>query len=521
MELMWFSQDTWFLAAQETSFAWLIGRRLEKLRASIRAMRRTAFVILAACGGQAAAPRPPEPPPAAAGYPATRFVPAQPTYVLAAASMRDFQRTASGMLDSLGAAQETSQLLSRLLAVDPLSPDQTGAMGVDPDGGVAMFSEDLEPTIVVHLSSPDATHTFFDQQRDRGMRARSQIVDGTEVSTAHIGAGLDVSWAIDHDWMWVHFGSAGHGDDVTWFQHSHHPGAQTWALDWGFASKLGEQLKAKAGRVLGFIDPRALIDRLGKRAGGALACVNVARAIEHVGLALDGDTDHVDVKVAFDVGADHAAAIQRAVLPPPPGWEAAFHAAPVALELNLDLDAFIDFIQPCADAADVNLRDAHRDGVRALRLGVVSVDPDATWGTGAISAELHDRGVVTKLLDQIPMRSHFESDRAFGAFHGHRIKIPFKGTIDYVIDDHLTAIAVGEGVLDQLVAGVPTAAPPAMALDLRPAAMPAANWKWLLEMANAPGAAGFLDHLSTWRDAHIGLTVQADSLVLELSGNRK
>jgi hypothetical protein len=400
-----------------------------------------------------------------------------------------------------------------MLGVDPLSTDVATKLGVDLDGGMAVFSDELEPTLVVHLTAPDATRAFFAKRT-----AQPATVDGAQVFTAHAFGHIDVAWAIDRDWLFVHVAPT--GGDTAWFTRSHHPHAQGWDVNWGFATKLGEQLKTKAGKLLGFVDPRALIEKLGKRAGAALACARVVEPIQRVGLALDGDLHHVDVRAAFDVGA-HAADVQRAVLPPPPGWNAAFDSAPVAVELNLDLDSFQDWLQPCADLVNIDLRDAHRDGVRAVRLALASVDPDATWGSGALSADLRDTKPIMSLLDKIPMRSILEREHTFGSLRGHRVSIPTRGSIDYVVEPHDAIAAVGEGLLEKLVAGTPPAQPAAIAIDVRPAAMPSAKWKWLLAQLDVKHPDRVVDQLTAWRDAHLGLAVEGQSLVLNLSGTRK
>ena len=459
-------------------------------------MRWPALVLLAACGGQAATVRSPEPQPAAAapGFAATRWVPEHPTYLLASRSLSDLLAAWATVRPELAAA------LRR----------QAVAAGLDLDGGAAVFSEDVDPTAVVHLRDPAKARDLL------GRFARGPCADG--VCGLDLGATTRVSWAIDGDWIWLHVGPAG-AAPATWLAHSRHHGPAAWLADWSFARRLGARLHAGAGQVLGFIDPRALFERVSHRAAAALACARVVRPIERVGFAAGADLSHADVRVAFDVGAS-AADVQRAVLPPPPGWDAVFGAAPLEIQLNLDLDAFADWLQPCADLAGIDLRSAHAEGLRAFRLGVASVDSDASWGTGAVAIDQRDPARAQELLDQIPLRSHLEHDRDFGSHHGHRLAIPFKGTIDYVLEDHLAMLALGDDVLARLVTGVPAGPPPAIAIDVRPAALPEATWQALLDRLDIHAGA-VLDLLASWRDLHLGLEVDHEDVVLELSGNRK
>src|SRR5262245_35399851 len=97
----------------------------------IRAMRLAllSVAVSVACGGSRAVSGP-----GAAGepafpeYAATRWIPAKPSYVIAARSVADAQRALRDVVDSLGMfvgadARGLSQALDGVLAVDPLSPD--------------------------------------------------------------------------------------------------------------------------------------------------------------------------------------------------------------------------------------------------------------------------------------------------------------------------------------------------------------------------------------------------------------
>ncbi|HEU4614273.1 MAG TPA: hypothetical protein VFS15_19395, partial [Kofleriaceae bacterium] len=107
-----------------------------------------ALVLAAGCGGKQAA-GPAGPPAVAAAFPAARWIPANPTYVLAARTMRDAQRAFGDVVDTFGMAVgaesgEISAMLTQVLAVDPLSAEAVARIGIDLDGGVAMFSEEVE-----------------------------------------------------------------------------------------------------------------------------------------------------------------------------------------------------------------------------------------------------------------------------------------------------------------------------------------------------------------------------------------
>lgn len=488
-------------------------------------MKRVASLgVLAMACGPAAAPHGPTPPgalpPSAAVYPATRWVPDKPTYVMAAKSMTDFQGALASALDTLGLpfggdAREAEQALQDLIATDPLSADAMSALGVDLSGGVAMFSEDVDPTFVVKLAAPDAFAQFIDQQRGRGLVTRSVQVDSTELFTASLGGGAAVSWAIDQGWLWVHFRLLG-SDDTSWFTHSAHPAGASWSADWAWAERAGA---AAAKRVVGWIGARDLFATIGRRVPAALACVKLAAPIGRVALDLDGDLAHATVGFTIDLGGD-ARAFEQHILPPPPGWAAAAAQAPLSVQWNLDLDAVAQWVAPCAAVFGENLA-GELHGFRAARALLQTFDPDAMSGTGVVAVDASSTRLFAQLLDQIPLRSTLESSRKFGPWSGKHLSIPFKGAIDYVLTDHLAIAAMGDGMLERIATGTSGAAPPVMAIDLLPPKLPAATWAWLLEAADIHHPKRVVEHLQAWSEAHLDAVIDHDSLVIQLSGKRR
>src|SRR3954462_14671254 len=169
-------------------------------------MRRALVIalVVAACGGH----QTPGGRAASAPFPGGQFVPARPTYVIAAHTFRDAQLAFYDVMDIWGMAvggemAEAQSGLQGILGVDPFSPDSVASIGVDLKGPMVAFSEDVDPTVVVHLANPTAMTAFLDKERAR-MRTTSTVVDGVEVFSGSIEAELTISWAIDKDWMWLH-----------------------------------------------------------------------------------------------------------------------------------------------------------------------------------------------------------------------------------------------------------------------------------------------------------------------------
>jgi hypothetical protein len=484
-------------------------------------MRKLAWILaIAACGSSPKTAQQPAGAPVA-DLTISRWVPAHPTYLVASTKLRDAQRAARGALDSLGMlagtdAAATSKILEFVLAVDPLNEAPATQLGVDLDGGFAMFSEDIDPTFVVHLTAPDALAAFFDKQRQRGMITQSVMSDGVEVFTTKLADQVRASWAIDHDWAWIHFAFAG-APSSEWFEHSHKAAdAASWAADWAWA----KAKHAGSAGLTGFVRLKDLVAAAGTRAKNAAKCARLVEPIGRMSFSIDADLHGASGRLAIELGAS-AHDVASHVLAPPPGWAAAAGNAALSLQMNLDVAALAAWMQPCADTFGMDLAQLQQFGVRGGRVLLLGLDPDEPSGTGAVSVDLATKAVIAKLLDQIPMRSHLEKDKQFGSHAGHHVAVPFVATFDYVLEDNLAVAAMGDGVLDQLFApSAPAAgAPPLFAVDVAPAKLSAKAWEWLLDKANFHDAKRFVERLQHWHDGHLAIAIDGDALVLDAAGH--
>nr|HEX4317652.1 hypothetical protein [Kofleriaceae bacterium] len=492
-------------------------------------------VTLAACGGATPGGHAAIPATGAAGYPATRWVPASPTYLLAAPTVGDAQRGFRDLLDGIGTVfggghADIGHKLESVLGVDPLRDEATANIGVDQASGIAIFSEGLNPTIAVHLAQPELLQQFFDAQRQRGMSTQSIVVDGAEVVTARISSDLHVSWAIVDGWWLVHFQIAELGDDgVAWLAHAR-AGRGDWAAAWDAA----QQLAAAHGvtpEIAGFGNLAAMVKTVTDRVPAALACAQLVSPVQRVSFAIDGDGHHAGGHVALELGPA-AQGVRAAVLAPPAGWTAATANAPLAVQWNLDVAAVTRWLAPCARAigAGTDLAALSSPGVRAARGVVKAFDPaDTEHDAGAVVLDVSDTRMVTEMLDRVPLRKQLEGDRTFGPYAGHSLGIPTFGRIDYVLTDKLAMVAMGDGLLAQIATGATAGAgaahePPLIAVDVAPPALPEDAWVSLMDLVvgDVLGAhraiAGEMMH---WRDGHVALTLDGSALVISASGNRR
>lgn len=443
-------------------------------------------------------------------FPGSRWVPANPTYLLTAASFREAQASFAASIDVLGMAvggepAEASAAFQQMLGVDPLNIDAVAQIGVDVAGPVIVFSEDVDPTFVVHLSDPAALQAFLDRQR-QGLRMTSQVADGIEVFSATIDSDLQLSWAVDKDWLWIHFATVSQ-PFVAWFEHSHRAAPETWTTAWDWAQK-----QTRAQGLTGFVQLRELMAAMTSRAQQLQACAQQLQTVERVGISIASDGKSIDARLIIQTPS------RPAVWTAPPGWSAASKGMPIALQWNVDVQAAGQWLQPCVGENVAGELAPY--GVRTIRAFVQSLDPDDKEGVGAIAADLSSKRFIDAQLDQVPMRSRLERERQFGIYKGKHLSVPFVATVDYVLSDKLFIAAMGDGVLTKLGTGTPEVAPIAT-VDVIPSGMPVGTWTWLFEQIGAPNPKRFAQRLQGWQQLHVGARHDGNALLIEAVGTRR
>lgn len=504
-----------------------IGRQLRGLRGTFAAMRLAILAALAiGCGAHAGSSSLPQP---AAAPAATRWVPDRPTYLMASPMIGDAQRNLRDVIDALSIVSgveldELAAVAQGLVGVDVLHAEPLAAIGIDVGGSWAVFSEDISPTFVVHLTAPDKMKAFLERQRARGLPVQTATVDQVEVASAELIGGLSIAWAVDGEWMWIHLAlpGTGTGDATRWFTASHHPHTAGWSDSWAWASRAA----GAAAGVVGFFDLHGAVANAVSRLPAAVACAKLAPSLGRVGFSLQGDEHHIATRLAIEIGPTDG--LVRHVLAPPSGWPAAAARAAVAAQWNLDLTAAVDYLRPCLGATGGQLAMLDESGVRTARGMLLGFDPDHASGTGAVAFDLTNPAFFAHQLDRIPLRSTLERAQSFAGHKGGTIDIPFSVTIEYVLEQGLMVAALGEGLVAQVLAPGAAGPPPIFALDVSPPAMSAEAWGILLQalvehrLPGSPGPAAkrAAAHLLRWRTAHVAVTAEAGELVLTASGDR-
>jgi len=477
-------------------------------------------VVLLACGGKRGGETAPPGSAAVRAYPATRWIPAKASYAIAARTVRDAQQGVRDLIDTFGVlgdvtVTELSAELSQLLLVDPLSPDAVTHIGIDLEGGFAMFSDAYNPTVVVRLASEPAFRAFIDRRTN--LELQSVVVDGTEVFTAPLPDGLRISWAVADAWLWVHVALPDIPDDgATWFSASRKPGAPTWGADFE-AAKGGAEPP-----VVGFVDAARLVADVQARVPEVAQCFGALQVsgIGKLGVALAGDTKQANARLALDVGP-LAPAIAAAVLPIPEGFGAATAQVPIAAQWNIDLAAARAKLDPCVRLFGADLRAIDELGIRAARGYLRTFDPDDRDGTGAVSLDLTHKDFFAAKLDDIPLRSTLERKRTFGPYAGKSISIPMFLTVDYVLTDQVALAGIGDGQLLTMIGKGGATKGPLFEVAVQPLGLSVESWTALFELLDIDHAKRVAERLQRWREARVNLTIDGSRLVLAASGTRR
>jgi hypothetical protein len=451
-------------------------------------------------------------------FAAARYVPAQPTYVLSARSVRDLQRTVRDVADSfggvLGGARALSEWTQHTMGFDVLGEDSLLYLGIDLGANVAVFSEELTPTIVVHLGAPETFAAFIDHARSIGLKTSSIVVDGIELSTASLPGHAAISWGVAGNDLWLHFADQ---DDhaTTWFQHSRAPTGTAWLADWAWATA------NQPGPVHGLVRVHDLL-AIAQRFVPALAsCAAVIAPIARASITTDGDGHRSAGWISLDLGAAAAGALASHVLPIPEGWQAATGSAALAVQWNLELGSVIDSVSACVPWVAPDLFTGSMDGIRAGRAAVLSFAPQNLDVTAAASVELSNHKLADSLLDKVPARRLIEHDHTFGPLAGHTIAVPSMPTVDYVLTDKQALVGVGDGLLAKVIGHGGTVTGPLASLDIRPDAMSMDAWTAGLRLVLPYASREVSMLLSWWKSGHLELRLDGTKLVLEARGERR
>jgi len=495
----------------------------------VRALALLAAAGLA-CGHAPPTGAPPRAQPIVAAYPALRWVPPDAAIVLtsprvetAAAVMRTFAAIYGTLID-FDLSQADAQL-QEWLGVDPMSADSLHDIGVDPGGGVAIWSSGGSPTIAIALSDPQRTAAFIDQIRgDKVVEvAREQ---GADVYTYKLTRETLLHWVIADGWLFVHQEHAQeHEPELAWYRAARAAeGAYAAGPDVAAAQAAAARVSAsdKPGAsppAMAVINLATWMSRMRQYSDRPKACLDLVSSVRRVGLAasIDGADENGAISVEL-AGADPSSA----ALATPPGWAAAREGAPVQAEVTLDLDRLAAWLAPCSPELASEIT---RPGVRGGAVFVDELDVDARTGRGAMWFVGHDTHLFDDVLDHIPGLSLLSHDRTVAGVGVTDVSAPMLPSFSFARTPTSVTLAIGEHLIDQILAGSAARATRLVHLELHPYALPDAAWHELFEAApilvsaDDSFRAATLRRLRRWDVARVDLDAGPGVLVLTAHGH--
>jgi hypothetical protein len=515
-----------------------IGRTTARLRGIIRPPMRRLTVLLigvfcaaaavAACGPKSSTgPREVD----LGAYPALRWVPADVTYVGIAQTVEGTMPAVRDFVEALGIlgefdVAEVDRELTTYLGINPIDASDLREAGVDVAAGAVFYSQGFSPTFVFRLAEPVRMQERIDNQRAKNASGAigNSVRDGIDVYTSLADRDLHTHWAIDGNWMWVHFEIVDeHEADLAWFDASR-AAKGAIAKDPDLAWARGQAERVQAGAPLVALARPAKLASIFARivnepdATACMALVAAPRAAVTAGVAGPVSEGHI----VLDVGAAGAAGISSMTKPVPAGWAVARGDAPAAIEWNLDGVAFARWFAPCDNDPE---QIVEATGLRTVRAFLTDFSPDDLSGHGAVAADLAHRRMIDEQLNNFTGRSLFEKKRTFGPRDGVRLDPPMIPAVDYILTDREALAAVGDGVLEKVVGDGATVASPTLALlDLQPPRLGDAAWDLFLKYVGGvyrdAARETMIRRLKRWKRGTIALALDGEHLHLHLRGQR-
>jgi len=459
-----------------------------------------------ACGGAGPASRQSATGAAAAEilrYPVLEKVPAPVTYAAVAGRVADLSRALRELALAVGLVvdeevTDLDQELRRFGGASPLLANDLASIGISVERSAAVFSRELYPTFVLPVADADKLALFIERRlpsrgvsvrRHRGVEVyswRRSDARGDELDRRDDSWVGTVGWAVVDDWVIVHISGSRTERDLTW-------------LDDVMATRSGRRLAGQPDLAAAFEAARRRLPEAPRRPSAAhpllpdesgagqarpgivgvarqdrlLAALRAASPSELApcwtafaddpGLfvvAANTHWDGADGFVSFELTAPAAAELTAALGdPPPPGFAAfredsGFYAGArigLAWLAKLAARTRCELANPFRDALPAALRDPAVSSYQVAGSDFRLKPSLEGSGRAALRLGLRDRSYGEQLLALLPQRGLARKQ----VIHGvgvNVIEIPLMGKLTWVLDDRSLCVAVGNGVMQRVLA---------------------------------------------------------------------
>ena len=473
-----------------------------------------------------------------------RWVPADASYVAVTARVGEGVLAARELAGIASVATFVDQaqldrLLGSVLGASPLDGSELAAAGIDVERSAALFGQRGFPTVALPVADADQVSELLERRPaatadHRGHRIRSWRDGELWLSSVAIDA-----------WLFLHLGPPGGGP--AWLDAVlAAPGASM-----GESEELAAAV-TRGRRALGHGAEGAAIApgliglvRVGRLArdmaswpdapDGVAACVRRAStAAPRLVWAADFTAQDGAAWAALDLVPGAARALRGGVAgSPPPGFLAYRDAAAIAAGWSVEL-AVLERARAALSCPGLGqpLRDPVREatgfgGPRGWHVAATSIDVDDMSGAGAMHLVLSDRDLIAAQLESIPARSLFERTRRVAGVPVQVLSVPGLPSIMYRQAGDRFTLAVGDGVMADVLAAEPgdpgerareTRGPELAHLRIQPQRLPQLGQLLALALsalavpAARPTAAAFAERLSRYDEASLAARLDGNSV---------
>ncbi len=505
-----------------------------------------AFVLcLGACSGAATGPKTAdrrEPSAAEKVYPALRWVPADATYVMTGIRTADLLTAGRELIAALGLlgdfdVMDVDREFVSNLGVNPLSADALADAGIALDRGVALFSQEISPVVILPVADEAKLSGFLEQrQPDKGLAVRRY--GEHEWFSWPAGARDAIHWVRWDGHIAIRLSIAADPGDTAWLDGifgksgrvGDHPN-----MKWTVAETRSRLPGAKPPALLGFMHVGAFVEALGQLASGGeakalAACATIIEPIDElVGVGVRADWSSADGVVILRMKHDAATALAGHVSAPPPGFAAFRQKSNFYATWALDVH-WLEVLRaglgcPALDVPLVGRGGLPRNSPRGGHVAVEQLSvSDLTAARAAMHLELADPLFAKSLLAMIPKRRWFEKSVKIAGHAAKTVKVPGVISIGYLLGDTAMTATMTAGLLEPVLAG-PGPEPPdqgalVAALAIRPTRL--VGLSQLLELSADFGpitrsmAERSYRRLSRYEHGAVHLVLDGDALILEL-----
>jgi len=463
-------------------------------------------------------------------YPALRWVPADATYVVTAHSVDDAVQAIRALHDVADIPldvdlAEAEDMARKHAGFDPLSSADLAGIGIDPHGGIAVFSQGLSPTFAIAVTDPAKAVATVARLHGGAGAVQTVPVDGVEVSNAIGDSDVHVQWAAADGWLFVHVElRVEHEPELGWFRAARAAGggfAASGAVDAAVAA--AAHLPApgtgpKGPAVIGVGHMPALVSRL-TALGAPAGCAGIVGGVHDVLLAGAADAKDAAGMLTLQVAGTGAA---DSILAAPAGWTTARKDAPIQVEWNGDVDRLGALFSSCDPDVGRGLASLP---ARAGGVFLRSLDLDDSRGEGAGWAVMRDPRMVDAALHQVPGIGLASHHRTVGTTDVVDVSIPMFPKFSYAVAASTVVLASGAGVIDQVVGAGPPAKGVVLGhLELHPNGLPPDVWDAALQQAGIARASArkrTLRRLQAWDVGTIDVVAEPGAIVVTGHGRKR